>query len=225
METAAIYTRVSTDEQKKHGISLDAQVSKCVQYAATLGLEVIYTGVEGLSGKDTDRPELQTILGMVSKKSVNHILVVKLDRLSRETEDAIRLAKSFAKKGVTLHLVTEGGPVDLTDASQEMMFTMRAAFGTFERKRIAMNTRFALARKRDLGERISRQAPYGYRFEDGKVVVCPDEQVVIVKIRQLMAEGYSERKVIAALASEGLFNREGNPFTRGTIRTVMAKAA
>jgi site-specific DNA recombinase len=224
MNTAAIYARVSTDEQKKHGISLDAQVAKCVDYAKMLGLEVIETAVEGLSGKNTDRPELQKVVSLVTKKRIAHILVVKLDRLSRETEDAIRMAKSFAKKGVTLHLITEGGPVDLSDPSQEMMFTMRAAFGTFERKRIAMNTKFALARKRDLGKRVSRLAPYGYTFNGDKVVENPVEQATIAKIRELKAEGFGETAISRKLFELGYTSRTGRPISRMTIWR-LAKAA
>ena len=97
--------------------------------------------------------------------------------------------------------------------------------GRFERRRISLNTKFALARKRDTGQRVSRHAPYGYMFEGGAVVMCDEEQAVIIKIKQLVAEGYSERKLIARLTSEGVFNREGNAFTRGTIRTIMLKAA
>jgi len=226
METAAIYARVSTDEQKKHGISLDAQIARCEMYAKDMGFEVIDRRSEGLSGKDTNRPEFQQILTLVAKKKVQHVLVVKWDRVSRDDDNYVGiLRKLFVKNDVKLHLTTEGGFIDLTDDAAVFMLKMRANLAWFERRRISSNTKFGMARKRDKGERISRQAPYGYRFEDGKVVVCPEEQVVITKIRQLMAEGYSERKVIAALADEGLFNREGHPFTRGTIRTVMAKAA
>lgn len=222
---AAIYSRVSTDEQRKHGISLEAQVSRCMQYAASMNLTVAHVGVEAESAKDTDRPELQAILSLVAKKKVQHVLVVKLDRLSRETEDAIRLGKMLSKKGVTLHLVTEGGPVDLTDASQEMLFVMRAAMGTFERKRISMNTKFALARKREKGERLGGHAPYGYSYVDGKIAVNDAEQSIIGYIHTLKAEGLSIRKTIARLASEGILSRSGKPFVFRAVHTILhAKA-
>jgi site-specific DNA recombinase len=222
METAAIYARVSTDEQKKHGISLDAQVAKCEQYAKDMGYSVIFIGIEGLSGKNTDRPELQVVLEMVSKKRVNHVLTVKLDRLSRETEDAISIGKLLAKKNVGLHLVSEGGLVDLTDPAQEMMFTMRAAMGKFERRRIALNTKTALSHKRDLGERISRRAPFGFKFENNMVVENPDEQKIIARVFELRNQGFSERKISAQLATEGLFNREGNQFAPAAIHKLLA---
>lgn len=222
---AAIYCRVSTEEQKKNGISLKAQESRCKLYAESLGLDVIQIGIEGISAKDEDhRPEFQSIMELVSKKKITHLLTVKLDRLNRETEDAVRLGKQCARKGVTLHLVTEGGVVDLSDPAQEMMFTMRAAMATFERKRIALNTKFALARKRETGGRVSGHPPYGYAFQGDNVVANPEEQSVIHRIQELHRQGYSERKISSKLAAEGLFNRAGNPFTRGTIRLFLKAA-
>ncbi|MFA6221442.1 MAG: recombinase family protein [Desulfomonilaceae bacterium] len=208
MKKAAIYARVSTDEQKKHGISLDAQVARCEQYAKDNGYEVVHTGIESISGKDTEhRPILQNILEMANKRRINHLLVVKLDRLSRDTEDSLRIGKMLAKKHVGLHLVTEGGEVDLSDPNQEAMFTMRAMMGRFERRRISLNTKFALARKRDLGQRISRHAPYGYRFKGDKLVINSHEQGVIKRIQELNADGYSLRSIEQTLYQEGLLNR------------------
>jgi DNA invertase Pin-like site-specific DNA recombinase len=225
MDKVAILARVSTEEQKKHGISLDAQVARCQQYAEAMGFDVVYVGIEGLSGKDTDRPELQKVLTLVNKKIISHVLVVKLDRLSRDVEDSCRMGKLFAKKGVTLHLVTEGGPVDLTDPSQEMLFHMRASMGRFERRRISLNTKFALQRKIQLGEKVGSRAPYGFKFDGNQVIPCAAEQAVISRIRELNAEGFSERKIIAKLASDGIFNRNGKEFNRSTIRTILAKVA
>lgn len=225
MNTAAIYTRVSTDEQKKHGISLEAQVARCEQYADAMGYEVIHTAIEAQSAKDSDRPELQSILTMASKKQIQHIIVVKLDRLSRDVEDSARIGKMLAKKGVGLHLVSEGGLVDLSDPSQEMLFHMRSSMALFERKRISLNTKFALDRKRQKNERVSGQAPFGFMFQEGQVVESPTEQSIISRVHQLHSEGYSERKLIAQLTREGIFNRNGNPFTRGVIRSILAQAA
>ncbi len=161
-----------------------------------MGYDVVSTGIEGLSGKDTDRPLLQEIITMVNHKRVDNVFVVKLDRLSRDVEDSCKLGKMFVKKGITLHLVTEGGTVDLSDPYQEMMYIMRSAMGQFERRRISMNTRFALARKRDLGERISRRAPYGFRFENGKVVTDADEQRVIQKIHRLNMKDFQRERLL-----------------------------
>ena len=59
METAAIYARVSTDEQFKHGISIDAQVARCRQYTDMLGLASVEIACEGQSANTTSRFSLE----------------------------------------------------------------------------------------------------------------------------------------------------------------------
>jgi site-specific DNA recombinase len=104
-----------------------------------MGFEVVYKGVEGLSGKDTDRPELQAILGLINKKAIQHLLTIKLDRLSRDASDALAIGKKATKKGERIHLVTEGGAVNLVDPAAELMFLMRSGFAQFERRMATSN--------------------------------------------------------------------------------------
>jgi DNA invertase Pin-like site-specific DNA recombinase len=136
------------------------------------------------------------------------------------------MGKLFAKKGVILHLVAEGGPVDLLDPAQEMLFHMRASMGRFERRRISINTRFALARKRDLGQRISGRAPFGFSFtEDGKITENPDEQKIINRILELRGCGFTIRAIQSQLKSECFFNRMNKPIGRNEIWTVIKRPA
>lgn len=214
---------MSTSQQEKFGYSLEAQVHRFKQYASMLNLSVTDIAVEAESAKDTRRPQLQMILNKVHKKQIDHFVTLKLCRLSRETVDAITLAKTFAKKGCKLHLVSEGGVVDLTDPMQEMVFTIKAATGRLERRRISLNTKFGLDRKRDLGQRISGQAPYGHKFVDGKVVIDDHEQKIIRRVHQLHSEGYSQRNIIKQLTAEHIRNREGHTFTRPTISSILTK--
>ena len=226
METAAIYCQVSTKKQEKHGISLDAEEAKCRQYAKMEGLEVVFVGIEAESAKYTNRPVFKQIEQMIAKKLIKNIVTVKQDRLSRDLEDSSHMVKLFIKKGITLHFPAEGGKVDLSDGSQETLYNMKSVFSQSERRKISLNTKLALNHKRDLGQRISGSAPYGYEFVDGLVVKNADEQNVITKIQELHSTGLSIRKVILRLTSEGLLNRAGNPFTvRAIHNIVLAKAA
>lgn len=99
MTASAIYCRVSTSEQQKFGVLLEAQAARCQQYASMSGLNVVEVAIEAESGKDTNRPLLQGIIHKINKKQILHVITLKLDRLSRQTEDALRLAKAFAKRG------------------------------------------------------------------------------------------------------------------------------
>lgn len=224
MEKAVIYARVSTEDQAQHGISLDAQVNRCVEYVSVQNYDLVDTVVDaGISGKSTDRPGLQRILSLVQKKKIHHLVTLKLDRLSRRTIDALNLVEMLTRKNVKLHLVTENGSINSDNADDEFMLTLKAGFAQLERKKIGERTKFALDRKRQLGERISLNAPYGHMFEDEKVVDNPQEQKTIMKILKLRDTGLSIRSIIDELTRRKMFNRNDSPFSIPSIHRILKK--
>jgi site-specific DNA recombinase len=226
MDRPVIYARVSTEDQAQNGVSLDAQVNRCLEYVSSQDYELVDTVIDaGISGKSTDRPGLQRILSLVSKKKIEHVVTLKLDRSSRRTIDALNLVETLTKKNVKLHLVAENGSVNSDNADDEFMLTLKAGFAQLERKKIAERTKFAMDRKRQLGERISLNAPYGHMFIDGKVVDNLDEQRVIRKIYDFHSEGHSLRSISKKLASRKIFNRNNEPFAVTSIHRIIKKSA
>ena len=76
MKKVVGYTRVSTEDQAAHGVSLAAQTEKIRQYAALYDYELI--GIEedaGGSAKTLDRPGLQRALTALSKGNAEGLLV------------------------------------------------------------------------------------------------------------------------------------------------------
>ena len=103
------YVRVSTEEQAKHGISLDMQRAKIKAYAALEDMELIeIVADEGISGCNLKaRPGIQRILEMVKSRQIKEVVVYKLDRLARNTIEALQVAKLMDRNGVALHSITE----------------------------------------------------------------------------------------------------------------------
>ena len=90
MEKVACYIRVSTEEQKLHGISLDAQVDKLTEYAEKHDLKIVdWYKDEGVSGRKLirRRPELQRMLNDAQAKKFDRILFIKLDRFFRSVAE------------------------------------------------------------------------------------------------------------------------------------------
>lgn len=90
MKSAIIYVRVSTEEQAKHGFSVETQTNTCLEFAQKEGYIVRKIFIEeGLSAKDLNRPEAQKLLKFCdnSKNNVSAIIVWRLDRLSRFNVD------------------------------------------------------------------------------------------------------------------------------------------
>ncbi|MFZ5501429.1 MAG: recombinase family protein, partial [Candidatus Micrarchaeota archaeon] len=194
MESAVIYARVSTDQQAAQGVSLDAQIARALEYCGQRGLHVEDTVVETVSAKDVDhRPGLKRILKLVDRRKIGHVVCWKQDRLSRNTVDSLEILGLFAKRGAQLHEVCEQAAVKVDSADSEFLFTLKASLATRERRIIGERTAFAMARKRDRGERVSRFPLFGYRFEGDRVVEDPTEQDIIRTVFRLAASGLSIR--------------------------------
>ena len=83
---AAAYIRVSTQEQKMHGLSLDAQQEKLQAYADAHGLQIVqWYRDEGVSGRKpiAKRPELQRMITDAEAGRFSTIIFIKLDRFFR----------------------------------------------------------------------------------------------------------------------------------------------
>ena len=219
---AVVYARVSTAQQAEQGVSLDSQISKCNEYATGHGLRVIDIAIDALSGKDTNRPALQRVIKLAEKRKIQHILVWNIDRLTRSTIDGLMMVEMLTRKGVNLHEVEKSKVVDVTTSENEFFTTIELAIKKLERRKISDRTRTALAHKRAQGNRVSGKAPYGFTFENGKVVENPSEQATISRAKALQADGYSLRKISKQLELEGVYNREGKPFALRSMQILLA---
>ena len=99
IESVAAYIRVSTQEQKLHGLSLDAQRMKLIAYAKQHGLKIVGWYVdEGVSGRKLirKRPELQRMIQDAEKKLFDRIIFIKLDRFFRSVAEYHECMKRIA---------------------------------------------------------------------------------------------------------------------------------
>src|SRR5689334_21852965 len=96
-----IYGRVSTEEQAKEGFSIAAQKEKLTAYVQSQDWKISdYYIDEGISAKDTDRPELQRLLKDIKEAKIDVVLVYKLDRLTRSVLDLYQLLQEFEQYNV-----------------------------------------------------------------------------------------------------------------------------
>ncbi len=169
---AAIYIRVSTQEQAQQGFSLNAQQDALENYAKALGYEIskIYRD-EGKSAKNIQqRPEMVQMLQDAESKKFSAIFIYKLDRFSRSIKDLILTIDKLKEWGIDF--VSLQDKIETTSASGKLMFHIISAFAEFERNIIGDRTRFGMARKAKEGGFITK-APKGYKIVDKQLI--PDE--------------------------------------------------
>lgn len=175
---AAIYVRVSTEDQVKYGASLQAQEDALVNYSKALGYEIfkIYKD-EGKSGKDMKhRPAMQEMLADAEANKVQAIFIYKLDRFSRSLMDLVTTIERLKEWGVDF--VSLQDKIETTSATGKLMFHIVSAFAEFERNVIGERTRFTMKSKAMKGNLISR-APLGYKIVNKQLV--PAENFYIVQ--------------------------------------------
>ncbi len=171
---AAIYVRVSTQDQAQHGFSLNAQQEALENYAKALGYEIhkIYKDA-GKSAKDLKRPEMIKLLEDAENKKFSAIFIYKLDRFSRSLKDLILTIDKL--KEWNIDFVSLQDKIETASASGKLMFHIISAFAEFERNIIGDRTKFGMARKAKEGGFITK-APRGYKIVDKNLVVNPEQE-------------------------------------------------
>jgi site-specific DNA recombinase len=107
MIRAAIYCRVSTDNQETEGTSLQSQLQGCLDYCKVKGYEVVTQSSESYSGLSLERPKLDTLREMVRNDEIDSIVIHSLDRLSRDPVHGVIIIEELEKYHVKLEAVTE----------------------------------------------------------------------------------------------------------------------
>ena len=115
MKTAAIYCRVSTEDQEREGTSLVTQKEACITKARELRYDTPPDNIllETYSGLSIDRPKLLELREWVRNKHIDAVIAYTYDRLSRDPVDFIIIQDEIEKAGLELFLIND--TLDNTD--------------------------------------------------------------------------------------------------------------
>ena len=175
-----IYTRVSTSIQID-GYSLNAQKDKLRKYAAFQEMTIAgeYSD-EGFSGKNIKgRPEFQRMLNDIQngKDDVQYVLVFKLSRFGRNAADVLNSLQLMQDFGVNLVCVDDG--IDSSKDAGKLLISILSAVAELERETIRSQTMAGREQKAREGKWNGGFAPYGYKLENGELLIAEDEAPVI----------------------------------------------
>lgn len=178
---AAVYIRVSTEDQAQHGFSLKGQEDALKNYASALGYEIseIYRD-EGKSAKDIKkRPAMVRMLDDAENKKFSAIFIYKLDRFSRSLKDLILTIDKL--KDWNIDFVSLQDKIETASASGKLMFHIISAFAEFERNIIGERTSFGMERKTKEGGIVTKP-PLGYVMINKKLEPDPEKKELIQQI-------------------------------------------
>ena len=120
------YIRVSTQEQN---------TIRQEELMTSLGVEQIY--IDRTSGKNNNRPELQSMMDFVRQGDT--VVVESISRFARNTRDLLNLVEKLAEKDV--EFVSQKEAIDTSTPTGKFMLTVFGAVAELEREYILQRQR------------------------------------------------------------------------------------
>ncbi len=214
---ADIYIRVSTLDQAREGFSLPEQKEKLIEFCKSKGYEIhkIYAD-EGISAKDDKRPAYQQMINDIKNGTVNVIVALKLDRLTRSVFDVEKLMKLLDKYGCDLDCKDDDS--NTLTSNGRMYIRLTTAFSQNEIERCSERTKFGMVGAIKAGH-IPNRTPIGFKRIDKKLV--PDELAkdIIIRMYDLYLEGKSYQGIANIYNKEEILGR--NNWLDSTIQKIM----
>lgn len=197
MRRAAIYVRVSTDAQREEGYSIGAQKEALTAYCVSREIRAYEYYIDGgFSGSNLNRPAMQRLIEDVRRDEISHVLVYKLDRLSRSQKDTLYLIEDVLNPHQTA-FVSLGESMDTGTPMGRLMLGILSAFAQLERENIRERTRMGmLERVRDGYWMGGGKIPFGYDYDAEKGILVPNGEAGTVRDMYLLyLEGYSPQNI------------------------------
>lgn len=210
MNSAYLYIRVSTDEQKRKGYSLPEQEDRLLRYCESNNIEVKGIFREDFSAKNFNRPEWKKLVTSLKKSSIkedNNILFVKWDRFSRNIELAYEMIGILRKYKVSVMAIDQ--PIDFSIPESSVMLAVYLSIPDAENGRRALNTANGMRRARESG-RYPNKAPLGFTnltMPDGRKYIAhsqPDADILKWCFQQLSKNAHTIEEVRRMGMSKGL---------------------
>lgn len=222
MKKAALYIRVSTQHQIDKD-SLPFQRKDLINYSKyVLGIDDYEVFEDaGYSGKNTDRPAYQDMMNRIRQREFTHLLVWKIDRISRNLRDFTDMYEEIKDYGVVF--ISKNEQFDTGTAMGEAMLKIILVFAELERKLAGERVYSIMLSRAEKGLWNGATVPLGYKWSDEvKFPVIDETEAEVVKyVYNLYEELASTPKVAYRLNSESVKTKRGGKWTAKTVGDIL----
>ncbi len=196
---AALYVRVSTEEQAEEGFSISAQINQLTEYCKRQNIEIHNAYVdEGVSAKYSDekkRPQFEQMLKDAEKKLFNIIVVHKYDRFARNVELSQKVKRQLKKSGVQVISMSE--PIEDSPIGffQEGILELLAEYYI---RNLAQESKKGHVERASQGLH-NGSVPYGYKVDhsvESQMTINPEQAKIVKLIYDMYVnQGYGSTKI------------------------------
>lgn len=223
-----LYARVSTDKQAQKDLSIPAQIEAMREYAKRNGWKVAGHFVdEGESARTANRPELKKLIEQCKEnKSVDVVIVHKIDRLARNLIDYATIKAILKQKGIRLVSVSE--PFDDNPVGN-LLENIIASISEWYSANLGEEIKKSHSEKLRQGEWPHKQ-PLGYvgiKEETNdriKHIPDPNKATLVRQAFELFATGnYSLRTLSNEMNDRGLITAYSKKYSPDFIKTLLQR--
>lgn len=215
------YGRVSTDSDEQAS-SVVNQMDYFISLINNVSNWTYVEGYvdEGISGKNTiKRDSFLRMINDAKNNMFDLILTKNVPRFARNTLDSIKYTQELLKYGIGVYFLNDNINTILPDS--EFRLTLMASIAQDDLRKLSENVRFGLRQSVKRGVVLGSNNIFGYKKENGKLIIIEDEAKVVRKMFDLYDSYSSLKKVSSKLEQLKLFNRKGNIFDGTTIRRIL----
>lgn len=218
----AIYVRVSTLHQIDRD-SLPMQKQDLLAYAKImLGTDdcVIFEDA-GYSGKNTDRPKFQEMMSQIRAGGFTHLLVWKIDRISRNLLDFATMYNELKDLGVVF--VSKNEQFDTSTAMGEAMLKIILVFAELERNMTSERVTATMISRANNGLWNGGRVPFGYDWDSEQQIfsINSEECNIVHMIHDLYEDERSLVREARILNAKGYRTRHGNEWNPVSLHIIL----
>ncbi|MDO5837960.1 MAG: recombinase family protein [Methanomassiliicoccales archaeon] len=218
---AALYARVSTEEQADQGYSLAAQLQMLRDFCEVFEMDIAGEYVDdGYSGTNTRRPAYRRMFSPDERQRWDALVVIKMDRIHRNSKNFMLMIEDLSKNGQSFFSTTER--IDTTTAVGRFAMDVIQRIAQLESEQIGERTKFGMIQKAEQKDGIMGfQPPYGYSIADGELISIPEEQIVVKRIFGSYLENSTLDEIASELNSSFIRTRNGNQWNKYNLRNIL----
>lgn len=217
------YARVSTDkEEQLH--SLDNQVTYFKEYIQSNKNWQYIDGYidEGITG--TAAKKRENFMRMIEdgkNKSFDLIVTKEVSRFSRDTIDSLLYTRKLLEYDVCVYFTSDNIITASNDG--ELRLTIMSSMAQDEVRKLSERTKFGFKRSLEKGRVLGTNNIWGYKKDDGKLIIDEEESKVVKEIFEVYAndEKIGLKNLSLYLKDKGMINRNGNPIHQNTLKKII----
>lgn len=218
---AFILARYSTDNQNPD--SIEVQVEKCSDWCNKNSLPILGVFADfATSGMKDTRPQYEAMMRQLRQGLADTVVIYDQSRMFRKMTAWFSFRDALSSMGVTVVSVTQ--PMIGKDLRDPTNFVTEGSMALFNQMHALITRQKVMEKMRFMARNLQHtggKPALGYKVEDGRLVICEEEAVIVRRIFKEYAGGSSYRDIITGLNADGYRTKRGQPFGSNSLHDLM----